>query len=76
MAIYLLIFITSQNSTNALTNSLRGYVSPANIYVIAVSLGILITEVLWCLGMFFVYTQKWPFFEQYRVAPEVWMCVY
>ena len=50
---------------------LQSHFSDEAVYVIMVTGTIAFTTAVYNIPMYFIYTRKYPFFEQYRISPNV-----
>lgn len=66
-----ILFTLTPLVMSVLIPALLTFFSERMTYVILLSAATILTNSLYNVGMYFIYTRKHPFFEQYRVQPEV-----
>ena len=71
LLIYACAFTILPQITNRVVAELMNYMSDRWAYVVITIFTMVFVELCWCLAMYFVYTKKIPFFEQYRYNPKV-----
>ena len=65
------LYITMAIILNQIVPPMIVITSPEVTYIIVVVGTLVITTVAWNISIMFVYQNKWPFFEKYRINPDV-----